>query len=237
MGSGRPGVLIYWELLEVLEGLSGEQARIMLGAILRYSRDGEDPRFAGDPLLSALWLLVKPKLDGDATRYEKVIEQRRNAGRASAAKRRAESNERQRPLTDVDTRQRNQPTTTPTATPTTTPTATIECMAPPAALPAPTKPPKPKVVRHEYGKYGWVKLSDEEHSRLLNDLGRSELERCITYIDESAQTSGNKNKWRDWNLVIRRCHREGWGQRGKQAEPKQPFVYNPGEILWSLGDV
>ena len=25
---------------------------------------------------------------------------------------------------------------------------------------------------------------------------------------------GNKNKWRDWNLVIRKCSRERWGIRG-----------------------
>ena len=25
--------------------------------------------------------------------------------------------------------------------------------------------------------------------------------------------TGNKNKWRDWNLVIRKCSRERWGLR------------------------
>ena len=38
--------------------------------------------------------------------------------------------------------------------------------------------------------------------------------RCITYLDESAQSNGNKNKWKDWNLVIRKCSRERWGIRG-----------------------
>ena len=46
------------------------------------------------------------------------------------------------------------------------------------------------------------------------DLGEEELTRCIDYIDESAQMHGNKNKWRDWNLVIRKCSRERWGIRG-----------------------
>ena len=64
---------------------------------------------------------------------------------------------------------------------------------------------------HARGEYGWVKLTDQQYSRLLEDLGEEELARCIRYIDESAQSSGNKNKWSDWNLVVRRCHREGWG--------------------------
>lgn len=37
--------------------------------------------------------------------------------------------------------------------------------------------------------------------------------RCVTYLDESAQSNGNKNKWKDWNLMVRRCSRERWGIR------------------------
>lgn len=88
-----------------------------------------------------------------------------------------------------------------------------------AAAPPPTQPkPKPsKPERRNYGEYGWVLLTQEQHARLLADLGAEELSRCITYIDESAQSNGNKNKWRDWNLVIRRCSREGWGRNVRQA--------------------
>ena len=93
---------------------------------------------------------------------------------------------------------------------------------PPPPPPAPE--PKPaKEERHKYGQYGWVKLTDKEHEKLLKDLGQTELERCITYIDESAQGNGNKNKWKDWNLVIRRCHRERWGiHYGSQPPPPPP---------------
>ena len=76
---------------------------------------------------------------------------------------------------------------------------------------APT--PAGAAVRHKYGTYGWVQLADGEYTRLLNDLGEDELMRCITYLDESAQSNGNKNKWKDWNLVVRRCSRERWGVR------------------------
>jgi hypothetical protein len=93
-----------------------------------------------------------------------------------------------------------------------------------AAAPPPTQPkPKPsKPERRNYGEYGWVLLTQEQHARLLADLGAEELSRCITYIDESAQSNGNKNKWRDWNLVIRRCSREGWGRNIRQSAPAKP---------------
>lgn len=109
-----------------------------------------------------------------------------------------------------------------------------ESTAPPAALPTPSEPKKSKPVRHQYGQYGWVKLSDEEYSRLSNDLGEAEVKRCVAYVDESAQSTGNKNKWRDWNLVIRRCHRDGWGLGKGAKKSDEPFVYDPGDTSWSL---
>ena len=69
-----------------------------------------------------------------------------------------------------------------------------------------------KLILHRYGEYGWVKLTDKQHEKLVQELGEAELNRCIKLIDESAQSTGNKNRWKDWNLVIRRCHREGWGK-------------------------
>ena len=80
----------------------------------------------------------------------------------------------------------------------------------------PKKPKKPEEPRHKYGEYGWVKLTDAEYQRLLNDLGHAELQRCIRYVDESAQSNSNKNKWTDWNLVVRKCHRDGWGLHRSQ---------------------
>jgi len=71
--------------------------------------------------------------------------------------------------------------------------------------------PKEKEQRKKTGQYGWVRLTSAEYARLVEDLGQTELDRCIKYVDESAQSTGNKNKWKDWNLVLRKCSRDGWG--------------------------
>ena len=85
-----------------------------------------------------------------------------------------------------------------------------------------------------------------ELEKRLASLGQEELDRCIRYVDESAQKTRNKNKWSDWNLVIRNCHRDGWGrqQPGKKrqystaeeyaAAPK-PAPADP-EALWGMVD-
>lgn len=81
-----------------------------------------------------------------------------------------------------------------------------------------------KVEKIKFGEYGWVKLKPEDYSRLISDYGESEVKRAIRYIDESSQSSGNKNKWKDWNLVVRRCIREGWGARQKQKDNGNIFA-------------
>lgn len=93
------------------------------------------------------------------------------------------------------------------------------------------KPPVPaKQSKKSYGAFGWVKLTEDEYIRLLNDLGESEVKRCIAYVDESAQATGNKNKWRDWNLVIRKCSRDGWGQKGKPIARSGPRQLDADEL-------
>lgn len=85
--------------------------------------------------------------------------------------------------------------------------------------------------RKSYGQFGWVKLTDKEYAAIVNDLGKAEAERCIAYVDECAQTTGNKNKWRDWNLVVRKCSRDKWGiSAAKIIFPSRQRPERPGDI-------
>lgn len=81
----------------------------------------------------------------------------------------------------------------------------------PASRPAPA---------HKRGDHGYVKLTDAEYEKLIADLGEAEALRVIAYVDESAAATGNKNKWKNWNLVLRKASRDGWGKRfgAKEAE-------------------
>jgi len=91
----------------------------------------------------------------------------------------------------------------------------------------PKSPKKPKESKksppkRKYGTYGWVQLTDVQYANFVAQLGEAELKRCINYIDESAQTTGNARNWRDWNLVVHKCARDKWGISGYSASPKQP---------------
>lgn len=73
-----------------------------------------------------------------------------------------------------------------------------------------------------YGRYGWVKLTRMEYVRLCGELGEDEVNRCICYLDERAQFTGNKNGWKDWEVLVRRCSRDRWGEQRRGTEGYLP---------------
>jgi hypothetical protein len=76
--------------------------------------------------------------------------------------------------------------------------------------------------KQSFGEFGWVKLTKEQYAKLADRLGYEELQRCITYVDEAAQSTGNRNRWKDWYLMVRRCHENQWyhTRPTKQEIPK-----------------
>lgn len=238
MKNNRPGVMFYFDIRPSLKRLSLAEKGKLFEAILDFAEYGQEPDVKGAAAIA--WDFIKPGIERDAERYECVVEQRRYATYAREAKKRGETvlpfdewkklygNEKHHPISDDTERYPTNNLQLSTTTPTTTPTESI------GAEPISAKVAEGKAVRQAFGRYGWVKLSAEEYNRLSNDLGKAELERCIAYVDESAQSTGNKNRWRDWNLVLRRCHRDGWGVGGGAKAEKQPYVYNPGDTTGSL---
>ena len=81
----------------------------------------------------------------------------------------------------------------------------------PSEKKAPAKPPAPP--KKARAPYGGVKLTDAEYERLCRDLGEAEATYWIRLVDEMAQSTYNKNGWKDWNLTVRRAAREKWGSR------------------------
>ena len=120
--------MLYWETFDVLESLVDGDAKQMLAAIRQYSQYGALPDFSDSAILSTLWLLIRPKLDADAERYENIREQRRAAINSRWEKERSkvvtEDNESIQPYTEEYERIRNIPTTSTTATASTSTTAT-----------------------------------------------------------------------------------------------------------------
>lgn len=69
---------------------------------------------------------------------------------------------------------------------------------------------KEKQVRHKYGNYGRVLLTDAEMNRLIEEFGEEPILKQIELLDEYIESNNNKNKYTNFNLVLRKSIRENW---------------------------
>ena len=53
-------------------------------------------------------------------------------------------------------------------------------------------------------------MTDKQYETLCKDFNKDLIDRVITKLDEYMQSNGNKNKYKDCNLVIRKAIRENW---------------------------
>lgn len=114
--------MLYWETFDVLESLVDGEAKQMLIAIRQYSQYGALPDFSDSAILNTLWLLIRPKLDADAERYERIRDARVEAGRKGGLARASNAKQIQANESNVTFAKQIKPTTTTSTTTTATTT-------------------------------------------------------------------------------------------------------------------
>ena len=69
---------------------------------------------------------------------------------------------------------------------------------------------KRKYIKEKYGTYGRVKLTTDEYLKLVNEFGEEFIKKQIELLDEYVESNNNKNKYTNFNLVLRKSIRENW---------------------------
>ena len=87
--------------------------------------------------------------------------------------------------------------------------------SPPSGETAPA-PEKKKPVFHKFGEYGHVKLTTEQHQKLIEDYGEQTITDYVQRIDEYVQMHQNR-RYDDYNLAIR-----NWIARDKANTKQKP---------------
>lgn len=80
-----------------------------------------------------------------------------------------------------------------------------------------------KVLNNKYNIYGEfkrIKLTDEEYQRLIKDFGEDFIKNQIKLLDEYVESNNNKNKYTNFNLVLRKSIRENWFIKKQTEVPK-----------------
>ena len=188
----RPGIMLYFDILEPIRVLPDADKGRLLVAMLEYGQSGTVPEFDG--MLALAWGFVKPKLDRDGETYENAKVQRKYA---SFCKKRNAMNlpkvpfeewlnmtedERERfvtadnePIRAGDFVGSRYPTTTPPVTPSTSTNSNTSVTAAAAVTTSSTEDAAAadknvKVLGGELGK-NVVFLSDAQISDLLDRMG------------------------------------------------------------------
>ena len=75
--------------------------------------------------------------------------------------------------------------------------------------------------KDKYGEYKRVELTQNEYQKLCDDFGKDFIDNQITLIDEYVESNNNKNKYKNFNLVIRKSIRENWFVKQSFATTKE----------------
>jgi DNA-binding Lrp family transcriptional regulator len=67
-----------------------------------------------------------------------------------------------------------------------------------------------KEKKKSYGEYKRVKLTDEEYNRLVQEYGKEFIDIQIEKLDQYVESNNNKNKYTNFNLVLRKSIKEKW---------------------------
>lgn len=197
----RPGIMLYFDILEPIRVLPDSDKGRLLVAMLEYGKDGTIPDFDG--MLSLAWGFVRPKIDKDYEEYNRSVLRRQYATTCRERKRKGEPeigfDEWLKTIDDKDdhmishdiSRHQNASmminddqwyptTTTATSTSTTTTTAAAANTTEPEDITAAAASRKVEIVGGKLGK-GVVFLSDEQIEALLDTLG---IEVFDYYVDK-----------------------------------------------------
>lgn len=83
-----------------------------------------------------------------------------------------------------------------------------------------TKNETKKETKNIYGGYGRVKLYKKEYEKLCDEFGKDFIDNQINLLDEYVEINDNKNKYTNFNLVIRKSIREKWFIKKEEKKTK-----------------
>ena len=227
----RPGIMLYFDILEPIRALPDADKGRLLVAMLEYGQSGTLPQFDGELGLTLAWGFVKPKIDKDSEEYNKTVLKRQYATFCRDRKRKGEpeisfeewlmsiddqnyqvvsSDIKWHPTTSTTT------PTTPSTNTSTTPTTAAAITTNTTEDTAAAAEGNVKVVGGELGK-NVVFLSDEQIADLLDHM---DIETFDHYVDKlSSFIIKNDAKVKNhYETILKWWHEDGVIAERKQTD-------------------
>lgn len=192
---------LFVDCLEKYQKLNDTEFGRLVRAALRYKATGAEPTDLGREAL--LWDGMRLDIDRDNESYAEAVRMRSEAGKAGAAARWQGHKDDGKNAIAINRISQN----------------SKHGKEEEKDKDQDKDQDKDKGEKRPRGAHKIIRLTDAEYSRLVSDLGQTEVDRVIAYVDEYAQMNGKRYK--DWNLALRKASREGWGLK-QPAKGNQP---------------
>ena len=207
----KKSFIIYENWAKLLYDMPVEQAGRLIKVICGYKLGECDG--TGDPVLDAIFGMIREQLDKDDAKYAEICVKRSNAGKS---KKLATNDSKCNQMLTSD----NKPKQVHTDTDNDNDTDNIVS----------------KDTKHIYGDYKHVRLTDEEYKKLCTEYGNTDTDKAIKYLDEYIEMKGAKYKshylaLRKWVFdAIRRPSQQVAKSQNKIVAPTMHFSGERKEI-------
>lgn len=207
----RDVVVVYRSYHEAIQQLPEADRLPVYEAIFEYALNGTVPELSGTP--AAVFMLIKPTLDTSRRKAENG----RKGGKQNGSK--SEANNKQNGSKSEAIKDKRQGIKDKEQEI----NDKGDSNAPPASGGASPAFEKKKPVSHKFGEYGHVRLTEEQHKKLIEDYGEQKIAEYIRKIDEWLEQTGNK-PYKNFNLAIRNWIGRDGSRKQKSTPPE--FDYN-----------
>lgn len=200
----RDGMILYTSYAERFCLLSDEQFGKLIRYMIEYQRTGIAPMIE-DIAVKLAFSMAKVDIDNNNDKYEKTVQRNRENGKKGG-----------RPANPVEPKK---------------PSGLLENQKNPVE---PKKADKEKDkekekdkdiknIRHKYGAFRHVLLTDDEFNKLVEEYGEIETKLAIQKVDDYCEETGKSYK--NYSLVLRR-----WGYKAvREAKPNTPVLLSTPE--------
>ena len=229
------GVLIQASFYEAMQVLPDRERLQLYDGICAYTLEGILPENLS-PVAMSMFILMKPNIDSSAKKYSASVTNGKKGGRKAQNRNenqeeKPSENQEEKPSENQSANQKEKPSENQSADQKEKPSenhdydydldldydldSDSEKDFLPTADEPPVSPPKKKGIKHKYGEYKNVLLSEEELERLQEELPdwRNMIERLSEYIASSGK------KYKSHYATLRSWHR----REPKSNKPPQAY--------------
>ena len=193
----RDSFVFYKSFYDAIKNIPKEDQLEVYNAICEYSFSGNIPETLTG-VAKAMFILMKPNIDNANARYKASVENGKKGGRPKKIK------TQEKPNNNLDKTQEE-------------PNGNLNdnyndnYNVDDYYNYNVNKDDNKKI---SFGEYKRIKLTQKQYNNLCDEFNKDFIDNQIMLLDEYVQSNNNKNKYKDFNIVIRKSIRENWFNKG-----------------------